>query len=147
MKKRETPKRIASSTKAESYLSSSISIATRTTFIPNQFTLRGRRTILTSKSLCSTTMHTRKLSSRLQIASILRDQQGATAILIGVAFTVLLGFLALAIDMGYLWVAQNELQNAADAGSLAGARFLTNQDGSINVLDITKIARIILGLE
>ena len=72
------------------------------------------------------------MKGRLQIASILRDQQGATAILIGVAFTALLGFLALAIDMGYLWVAQNELQNAADAGSLAGARFLTNQDGSIN---------------
>jgi hypothetical protein len=72
------------------------------------------------------------MKGRLQIASILRDQQGATAILIAVAFTVLLGFLALAIDMGYLWVAQNELQNAADAGSLAGARFLTNQDGSIN---------------
>jgi hypothetical protein len=34
------------------------------------------------------------------------------------------GFVALAIDVGHLYVARNELQNAADAGALAGAHNL-----------------------
>jgi Flp pilus assembly protein TadG len=67
-----------------------------------------------------------------KMAPVLRDQQGAYAIIIGLLLIVFLGFLALAIDMGYLWVAQNELQNAADAGALAGALSLINEDGSIN---------------
>ena len=37
----------------------------------------------------------------------------------------LLGFAALAIDVGYLFVVRNELQNAADAAALAGAGHLT----------------------
>ena len=35
--------------------------------------------------------------------------------------TALLGFAALAIDVAYLLVVRNELQNAADAAALAGA--------------------------
>jgi Flp pilus assembly protein TadG len=75
------------------------------------------------------------------VASILRDQQGAYAIIIGLLLIVFLGFLALAVDMGYLWAAKNELQNAADAGALAGARFLISEtDGSINT-NANQIAR------
>ena len=37
---------------------------------------------------------------------------------------VLLSFVALAIDVGYMVVVKNELQNVADAGALAGARQL-----------------------
>ena len=69
----------------------------------------------------------------LKLRSILADQQGATAVLVGLMLIVLVGFLALAIDGGYVWVAQNELQNAADAGALAGARWLINDDGTINI--------------
>ena len=40
----------------------------------------------------------------------------------------------MAVDLGHLFVAHNELQNAADAGALAGARFLyTNNGHTINV--------------
>jgi hypothetical protein len=35
---------------------------------------------------------------------------------------VLLGFLALAVDVGYLYSERRRMQNAADAGALAGAR-------------------------
>ncbi len=59
----------------------------------------------------------------------LRDQQGATAILVGLSILVLIGMGALAIDLSHLFVVHNELQNAADAGALAGARFLYNNDG------------------
>jgi Flp pilus assembly protein TadG len=59
-----------------------------------------------------------------------KDEQGATAIIVALVMFVLLGFAALAIDIGHLFVARNELQNAADAAALAGARFLYNDDGT-----------------
>ncbi|MFO8241249.1 MAG: pilus assembly protein TadG-related protein [Dissulfuribacterales bacterium] len=61
-----------------------------------------------------------------------KNESGAVAILIAVCLIVLIGFAALAFDIGHLYVVRNELQNAADAGALAGARMLHNSDGSIN---------------
>ena len=43
----------------------------------------------------------------------------------------LIGFIALAIDIGNLLVARNELQNAADAAALAGAQVLYNDAGTL----------------
>jgi len=60
----------------------------------------------------------------------LKDQKGATAIIVAVSLLVLLGFAAFAVDFGHRHVVQNELQNASDAGSLAGARQLYYEDGS-----------------
>ncbi|MBB3189258.1 TadG family pilus assembly protein [Halomonas cerina] len=51
-------------------------------------------------------------------------------VLMAVALFMLLAFTALAVDGGNLYVARNELHNAADAGALAGARFLYVEDGS-----------------
>ena len=66
----------------------------------------------------------------LLIVKLLSNQRGATAILVGLCLFALIGFGALAVDIGHLCVAHNELQNAADAGALAGARFLYNDDGT-----------------
>lgn len=49
---------------------------------------------------------------------------GAVAVLVAIALLIIMGFAALAIDIGYLKVARNELQTAADAAALAGARKL-----------------------
>lgn len=57
-------------------------------------------------------------------------QEGVSVVLVTVSLVVLIGFMALAVDVGNLYVARNELHNAADAGSLAGARFLYVKDGS-----------------
>ena len=64
--------------------------------------------------------------------SILRDERGVTAIVVAIVLLLLVGFSALAIDIGHLCVARAELQNAADAGALAGARFLYNDDATVN---------------
>ncbi len=61
---------------------------------------------------------------------LLNNQSGVTAVLVAIMLTMFLGFTALAVDTGHLFVARNELQNAADAGALAGARELYNSDGS-----------------
>jgi Flp pilus assembly protein TadG len=57
----------------------------------------------------------------------LRSQRGVTAVMVGLLIVVLLGFAALAIDIGYALVARNELQNAADAAALAAARRLAEE--------------------
>jgi hypothetical protein len=59
------------------------------------------------------------------------NQNGAVIILVAVSMFVLLGFAAVAIDIGHLVVARNELQNAADAGALAGAQVLYNDNGTV----------------
>ncbi|MFX1802752.1 pilus assembly protein TadG-related protein [Paraburkholderia sp. A1RO-5] len=48
-------------------------------------------------------------------------QKGAVAVTVALSMIFLLGFGAMAIDIGNLLVARNQLQNAADAAALAGA--------------------------
>ncbi len=52
-------------------------------------------------------------------------QQGAIAIVVGLALAVLVGFVGLALDLGKLYVTKSELQNSADSCALAAARDLT----------------------
>lgn len=59
---------------------------------------------------------------RLRILPSHNDERGAVFIIVAIfVLFVGLGVAAFAIDFGHLHVIQNELQNAADAGSLAGA--------------------------
>lgn len=51
-------------------------------------------------------------------------QQGAVAIMVGLSIFILVGMLALVIDLGHLYVTKTELQNAADAAALSGAKEL-----------------------
>ena len=61
--------------------------------------------------------------------SKLNNQKGISAIIIAVCLVMLIGFIALSIDVSHLVVARNELQNAADSGALAGAAELYTDDG------------------
>jgi len=51
-------------------------------------------------------------------------QHGAVAIIVAICLVVLIGMLGLVIDLGHLYVAKTELQNAADAAALSGAKEL-----------------------
>jgi Flp pilus assembly protein TadG len=53
-----------------------------------------------------------------------RSQKGAVSVLVALTLPVLVGAGALAVDLAYLHVVRNELQNDADAAALAGARKL-----------------------
>lgn len=59
-----------------------------------------------------------------------KSQKGAVAVLVALTLPVLLGAGALAVDLAYLHVVRNELQNDADAAALAGARKLFAQGAS-----------------
>jgi len=54
----------------------------------------------------------------------LDNSRGVVAVMVAVTLMVLLAMAAAAIDIGHAMVARNELQNAADAAALAGARTL-----------------------
>ena len=54
-----------------------------------------------------------------------------TLIIVAICIFMIIALSALAVDIGHLVVTKNELQNAADAGALAGARYLYNDDGTL----------------
>jgi len=58
-------------------------------------------------------------------------QRGAVAIVFGLSIIVLFGFMALVIDLGRTYVVRTELQNAADAAALAGAKQLNQTAAGI----------------
>ena len=51
-------------------------------------------------------------------------RKGAITVMVAILSVVLLGCVALAIDVGHLYVARTELQRAADSAALAGAQAL-----------------------
>jgi len=75
-------------------------------------------------------MKAKHITMKTNWKSILNNQNGVTIILVAILMSIFLGVLALAIDLSHLYVVRNELQNAADAGALAGARFLYNDYGT-----------------
>ena len=70
----------------------------------------------------------------------LKNEQGITIVLVALLMTIFIGVAAFAIDIGHLHVVRNELQNAADAGALAGARFLYTNDGNAINTNANQIA-------
>jgi len=52
---------------------------------------------------------------------LIRDERGASLMIAAICMVVLLGMSALAIDVGMLYAAKGQAQNAADSGALAGA--------------------------
>jgi len=77
--------------------------------------------------------------SQNQKWSVSKNQRGATAIIVAVSMFALVGIAAFVVDLGFIHVAKNELQNAADAGALAGAMALYIDDAGsaeINGVDV-----------
>lgn len=54
----------------------------------------------------------------------LAGERGAVAVVVAIMIGVLLAFVALAVDIGYVCVTKNQLQDTADASALAAARQL-----------------------
>ncbi len=69
------------------------------------------------------------------IIKLLNGQRGAVAILFVLCLAVLLGFAAFAVDLASLNLTRVELQNAADAAALAGARSLCDTQPPPGLLD------------
>lgn len=79
--------------------------------------------------------------------TILNNERGATIIYVAVVIVVLIMFTALAVDIGHLYGVRNELQDAADAGALAGASALLDQNtcelkADEAIAEATRVAQI-----
>lgn len=59
-----------------------------------------------------------------------RSDRGAVIAMVAIMMVVVASLAALAVDLSHLMVVRNELQNAADAGALSGARVLYLNNGT-----------------
>src|SRR5437773_9717337 len=58
-------------------------------------------------------------------------RRGNIVAMTAVLMIVLIGFVALAVDVGYLYTVRNELQRTADAAAIAAAWELADKDGQV----------------
>ena len=65
-----------------------------------------------------------------QKLTLVFDESGATAIFFALTLTILCGFVALAFDLGHIFMVRAELQRTADAAALAGVTGLVPYTGS-----------------
>ncbi|MCL5961370.1 MAG: pilus assembly protein [Chloroflexi bacterium] len=63
-----------------------------------------------------------KLAERIWTRrNLCQDETGATAVLVALTLTVIMGFVGLVIDGGIMYETRRQLQNGVDAAALAGA--------------------------
>lgn len=67
---------------------------------------------------------------RRSIASIVRNDCGATAVTVALTFTVIVLFSVVVTDAGFLFAVRRQAQAAADAASLAGCQTLIDTDSA-----------------
>ncbi|MBZ0097301.1 MAG: Tad domain-containing protein [Sulfuricella sp.] len=67
--------------------------------------------------------------------SLKNRQGGAVAVMVGFSLVLLIGFLAMVIDLGHLYLAKTELQNAADAAALSGVKQLNGTKKGVDNTD------------
>lgn len=62
-----------------------------------------------------------------------QKDRGAAIVMVAISMVVLVGFTALAVDVGMMWSDRKQLQNGADAGALALAQSCANaMDAEVN---------------
>ena len=77
-----------------------------------------------------TRSHAMRTFARLtEVAEHPDNEQGAAGVLVAVMMLVLIGVGAIAVDVGQIYAERAELQNAADAGALAGAQICSETAG------------------
>ena len=62
----------------------------------------------------------------MKLLSFIKDERGTAMVIGALALPVILGMGALAVDVGYLYTARNQMQNAADSAAIAGAQVMLN---------------------
>jgi Flp pilus assembly protein TadG len=87
-----------------------------------------------------------KMRVLFNISAIFKSEKGVTAVYVALLIPIFLLFAAWVIDIGFIMVTKNELQNAADAAALAGASALSSEDYNTikmrakNVADQNKVS-------
>lgn len=74
-----------------------------------------------------------------------RDQSGAVLVLVALLMTVLLGVLAIAVDVGYTYMQRSQAQTAADSGALAAAQNLPDDPAGAQATGMDYISNNLIG--
>ncbi len=69
---------------------------------------------------------------------LIKNQIGASAIVVALISVVVIGFSAIVIDVGYLYEVRRQLQSAADAAALAGAHELILGNSETEILSVSE---------
>lgn len=75
-----------------------------------------------------------------KINELRRRENGAVAVTTALLLVGLVGFLGLSVDLGVLYAARAELQNAADAAAMAGAATMVVADAQNNAITQCDVA-------
>jgi hypothetical protein len=73
--------------------------------------------------------------------NFIKQTEGGAAVIIALSIFALIGAVSLAVDMGNLYTVRNELQNVADAATLAGTAQLIQKDASGNAVRNSALAQ------
>lgn len=65
------------------------------------------------------------------LASLRRRRRAAIVVLAALLLTIMMGFMAMAIDLGYIVLVRTELQSAADSAALAAAGSMSQSENDI----------------
>lgn len=68
-----------------------------------------------------------------------KAESGQSIVLIAILLTVLCSFVALSVDLGLVYMERSNLQTAADAAALAGAKDLPNATTAKNTAVFTRV--------
>jgi len=69
-----------------------------------------------------------------RIVRLIKEERAATAVLFTVFLTAMVGLLGAAVDLGALYTAKAQLENAADAAALAAANTMLGTDANNNAI-------------
>ncbi|MZQ76184.1 MAG: hypothetical protein GT589_08565 [Peptoclostridium sp.] len=70
-----------------------------------------------------------------KILRIVKNRNGQALVIFALSIMALMGFAAIAVDVGMVAKAKSDVQNAADAAALAGAQYLPNEEDAIEKAD------------
>ena len=73
--------------------------------------------------------------------NLLRQKKGQTLVQIAVMLTVLMGLVALVVDVGGMYLTKTQLQRMADAGALAGAKTLEYGETSAKTMAVSYVEK------
>lgn len=80
-----------------------------------------------------------------RLAALLRQERGASAVLVAVLMVPLIGMVALGVDVGSMYWENAQLQNGADAAALAVAKSCADQSQTSNCTGAAALATSIAG--
>lgn len=69
----------------------------------------------------------------MNIRKFFKSEDGASAVIVALSFTMILGFVALGVDLGAAYTSKVDMQDACDLAALAGAKQLPDTGKAISV--------------